>query len=60
MGDQDRPAFHRAKALIEALNEDGRPMVVNGLLQAVLIAEANAKDAAVESKRNEINTGCRK
>jgi hypothetical protein len=42
---QDRPAFNRAKALIAALNEAGRPLVVNGLLQAVLIAEANAKDA---------------
>jgi hypothetical protein len=42
--DSKRPAFNRAKRLIAALNEEGKPLVVHGLLQAVLIAEANALD----------------
>ena len=41
----ERPAYARAKALIDALNKDGGGAVVNGMLHAAIIAEANARDA---------------
>jgi hypothetical protein len=47
----ERPAYRRAVALIEALNEQNAPCIVHGLLQAVLIAEANDIDAAAERHR---------
>ena len=40
------PARERATALIDALNKDGGGHVVHGALQAAMIAEANASDAA--------------
>jgi hypothetical protein len=47
----ERPAYQRAVALIKALNEQDAPRIVHGLLQAVLIAEANDIDAAAERHR---------
>lgn len=41
----ERPTYARAKALLDALNKDGGGFVVNGMLHAAIIAEANAKDA---------------
>lgn len=37
------PNLTRVKALIDSLNKEGSPRVVHGLLQAVLIGEANAR-----------------
>lgn len=45
------PARERAAALIDALNKDSGGHVVHGALQAAMIAEANAQDAAHEPPR---------
>ena len=43
----ERPTYTRAVALIDALNKDAGGAVVHGMLHAAIIAEANAKDAAL-------------
>lgn len=52
MDTKGRPYFDKAKELIRALDEAGKPLVVHGLLKAVLIAEANARDAKATSEDN--------
>lgn len=46
----ERPAYTRAVALIDALNKNAGGAVVNGMLHAAIIAEANAKDATPPRK----------